>query len=126
MIMLKLPFPPSVNTYWRNYKGRIVLSDKGRSYKNTVKEFFDIDIKHTPFGKNDELKVFLDLYPGDKRRRDVDNYSKSVLDALESTSLYGNDNQVKLHLQRMNNPINDIGYCIVGVGLLSESFGIIF
>lgn len=30
-LMLTLPFPPSVNSYWRNIKGRTLISEKGES-----------------------------------------------------------------------------------------------
>ena len=31
-----LPWPPSINHYWRNYRGRIVVSADGRQYRQTV------------------------------------------------------------------------------------------
>ena len=31
-----LPYPPSVNTYWRAVKGRVILSKKGREYRHAV------------------------------------------------------------------------------------------
>ena len=36
MIKLELPFPPSMNRYYRNLNGRTLLSAKGRKYKNDV------------------------------------------------------------------------------------------
>ena len=33
MIELTLPWPPTVNTYWRNFGGRTIVSAKGRSYR---------------------------------------------------------------------------------------------
>lgn len=36
MITLELPFPPSVNTYWRRVNGKTLISAKGRAYANQV------------------------------------------------------------------------------------------
>jgi crossover junction endodeoxyribonuclease RusA len=41
-------------------------------------------------------KIFLS--PPDKRRRDVDNYSKGILDALENAQVFYDDCQIK-HLE---------------------------
>jgi len=35
-LLLDLPFPPSLNTYYRNVHGRTLLSAKGREYKQDV------------------------------------------------------------------------------------------
>ena len=36
MIEITLPWPPSVNTYWRNFDGRMIISARGREYRETV------------------------------------------------------------------------------------------
>jgi crossover junction endodeoxyribonuclease RusA len=36
MIELTLPWPPTVNTYWRNFNGRVLISAKGREYRKAV------------------------------------------------------------------------------------------
>lgn len=42
-----------------------------------------------------DIAVAMELYPPDKRRRDVDNYSKAVLDAMTHARLWRDDSQVK-------------------------------
>ena len=32
-IRLELPYPPSVNTYWRSVAGRVLISKAGRMYR---------------------------------------------------------------------------------------------
>ena len=42
----------------------------------------------------DELVVVAELYFGDKRKRDVDNFNKLWMDALEGV-VYQNDSQIR-------------------------------
>ena len=42
------------------------------------------------------LGVTIKLYPPDKRRRDIDNYSKAVLDLLTKSEAWLDDEQVDL------------------------------
>jgi len=47
------------------------------------------------------LAVTVDLYPPDKRRRDVDNSAKATLDALAHAGVYEDDSQIDdLHIRR--------------------------
>ncbi len=39
MIILDLPFPPSMNTYWRKFRNIMVLSQAARDYKQAVAEY---------------------------------------------------------------------------------------
>lgn len=123
--MFKLPFPPSVNTYWRNFRGRMVLSAKGRQYKIDVVKILSLEPKWLPFAEKEELKVLLDLFPPDKRRRDIDNFSKGLLDALGAASVYGDDSQIKAQLCRFNAPGRP-GHCLVSIASANEDFGLRF
>ncbi len=31
-----LPWPPSVNRYWRTFQGRMIISQEGRAYREAV------------------------------------------------------------------------------------------
>ena len=42
-----------------------------------------------------DIAMTMELYPPDRRRRDVDNYSKAVLDALTHARLWRDDSQIK-------------------------------
>jgi crossover junction endodeoxyribonuclease RusA len=92
MIKLLLPYPPSMNTYWRNFRGRTVLSKKGREYKVAVQEYV---IEHDiPSVHDMRISVLLILRPRDKRIIDIDNRIKAVLDSLEEAGVYLNDAQI--------------------------------
>ena len=89
-IELLLPWPPSVNTYYRAFRGRNILSKRGREYR--VDALAAIGPVDTPLAGR--LEVSLGLYPPDARRRDVDNYSKGVLDALTHAGVWVDDEQI--------------------------------
>lgn len=87
-IELVLPFPPSVNTLHSVYRGRKILSAKGRAYKKeALKKIAKIGVG--PF--EGDLKVHILLQLPDNRRRDVDNYSKAILDCLTEGKLIQDD-----------------------------------
>lgn len=97
--MLKLPFPPSMNTYWRNFRGRTVLSKAGRQYKQDVAEY--VTQNNVPKYGDKKLKITMILQPRDKRKIDIDNRIKSVLDSLQDAGVYDDDFQVdELHVMR--------------------------
>ena len=39
MMHFVLPFPPSINSYYRVFNNRILLSAEGRKYKKAVREY---------------------------------------------------------------------------------------
>jgi crossover junction endodeoxyribonuclease RusA len=105
MLLLNLPFPPSVNTYYRNFNGRMVLSAKGREFKQLVAEY--VIENRVPKLGDAKLKVTIIMRPRDKRKTDVDSRIKATLDALENAGVFDNDYQVE-HLEVIRGePIKD-------------------
>ena len=97
--MLVLPFPPSVNTYWRNFRGRMVLSQKGRDYKQAIAEY--VSENNVPKYGEQKLKITMILQPRDKRKIDIDNQIKCVLDSLQDAGVFDDDFHVdELHVMR--------------------------
>ena len=95
---LILPWPPSVNTYWRQFRGRAILSKAGRQYRDVA--VAAARAQHVPTLKG-RLSVTLHVMPPDKRRRDLDNLPKGVLDALTHAEVYEDDSQIDdLHIIR--------------------------
>lgn len=86
---LELPYPPSVNHYW-GMRGKIrFLTAKAKKFRQEV-----VDIIEEIGADNDldcPLRLEMTVYPPDRRKRDVDNTIKPVLDALEHANLYTND-----------------------------------
>lgn len=88
-----LPFPPSTNTYWRNVRGKVLISAKGRAYKNEV--YARVLEQHGIFKPlTGPLKATVELHLPDKRKRDIDNYFKALFDALAHASVFLDDSQI--------------------------------
>jgi crossover junction endodeoxyribonuclease RusA len=92
MIEITLPWPPSVNTYWRNFDGRMIISAKGREYRETVGDQMTVQrmVKHYA----GPLRVVIEAWRPDKRRRDLDNLLKATLDGLAHAGVYEDDSQI--------------------------------
>jgi len=97
---LILPFPPSVNTYWRApnsgpLKGRHLISAKGRAFQSAACAAIIEQLRRLPKPSSEAAAVDIVLFPPDKRRRDIDNYNKALFDALTHAGVWEDDNQVK-------------------------------
>lgn len=95
ILRLILPFPPSTNTYYRNFRGRMVISKNGRDYKSVVQSLF-FGFQPVPAFTTD-VEVTVTLFPPDHRRRDIDNFAgKALWDSIEGLA-YENDSQIKCY-----------------------------
>lgn len=94
--MLHLPFPPSVNSYWRTVRigksNRTLISEKGRLYRERVLAL--LGRAKQPF--TGRLRLTVEMFPPDKRKRDVDNFLKASLDALTHAGIYQDDSQIDI------------------------------
>lgn len=90
-VQLRLPYPPSLNTYWRHVGPRVLISRKGREYREAVALACMAQGRPHIDGR---LIVTVDAYPPDRRVRDLDNMLKGVLDALHHAGLYDDDGQI--------------------------------
>ena len=114
MLTLDLPFPPSLNTYYRNFNGRMLLSKKGRQYKGDVLAHVLQQCKGRPEKRLGRLRVEIYLHFPTKRERDIDNRPKAVLGALEDAGVFENDSQVD-HLTVVRREVVKGGACLVVV-----------
>lgn len=117
MFKQEFMWPPSVNTYWRRNGNRYYISEKGRKFKNHV---FDVLASNKVFfGKDDRLKVTILAYPPDRRRRDLDNIQKGVLDSLEKAGIYHDDSQIdELRILRMPEKLSKI---VVTINVINKA-----
>ena len=91
-IQLTLPWPPSVNSYYRNVKGRTMLSEKGRAYKKAVSRI--VLTQRAAHHLTGRLVVGIVLYPPSAMKMDIDNRVKATLDALQNAGVFEDDSQV--------------------------------
>ena len=99
-MIVTLPWPPSVNHYWRHVGRRVLISRAGREYRRAICGLLagTGGPRKPPAGGR--IALAMDAFPPDRRRRDLDNLHKSVLDSLEHAGLYLDDSQIDLLLTR--------------------------
>lgn len=104
MIILTLPYPPSLNTIWRRVGNKTLLSAAGRMYRADVLAAVLIHFNAVPKPLAGRLRVAIHVHAPDKRKRDLDNLPKAINDALTHAGLWLDDSQIdRLLVERCNN-----------------------
>ena len=89
---IRLPYPPSVNNYYRHAGGLVYVTPEGKRYREEV---FDIltegNVRATLEGR---LGVHIELTMPDNRRRDLDNVLKILIDSIEYGCAFHDDSQI--------------------------------
>jgi crossover junction endodeoxyribonuclease RusA len=95
---IELPFPPSANHYYRRVGPRTLISREGRRFRERICALLGGAGVRRLRGP---LHIEIEVYPPDRRRRDIDNVQKALLDALQHGGLYEDDSQiVKLNIEK--------------------------
>ena len=85
----------SVNKYYRSWQGRVLISKDGREFKKEME--LQLNNYEKVLGK---IQLRLILHFKDKRKRDVDNYAKVLIDCLKN-KLFEDDDQIyELYMQK--------------------------
>lgn len=93
-LLLELPYPPTINTYWQFLPTvGAVISAEGKRYRRDVGALVMAARCAHYFGKR-RLAVEILAFPPDRMARDLDNLNKALLDALEAAAVFDNDAQV--------------------------------
>ena len=119
MLEIELPYPPSVNHYYRRVGPRTLISRQGRRYREQVCAILR-SLRVRPI--EGRLEVWIDAHPPDRRRRDADNLLKSCLDSLQHGGLYRDDSQIKRLHVAMKPPVAG-GKILVRVGEVHHAEG---
>jgi crossover junction endodeoxyribonuclease RusA len=91
-VRLVLPWPPSLNRYWRRLPNRVLISKEGRRYRKSV--LWAVTMAQCPKFGRARLALEIAAYPPDRRTRDLDNTLKGLLDALEHAGVFDDDGQI--------------------------------
>lgn len=101
MITVALPWPPSNNRMWRTptkgkLAGRTMLSEAGRRYRMDVAAA--LIVAGTPRASYHGCRLAVSIYasPPDRRKRDLDNLPKAILDALVHADIIRDDSDIDL------------------------------
>ncbi len=91
-IEITLPWPPSVNHYWRTTKGMAgqYVTAQGRAYQKEA-QILARQAMRGSAALSGPLRVLFEAYPPDKRRRDLSNTLKATEDALQRAGVYTDD-----------------------------------
>ena len=102
LVELALPWPPSTNRLWRcptsgKLRGRHLLSTEARRYKDNARHALEAqDVEPLP----GHVAVDMVAHPPDRRRRDLDNIIKIILDSLKGRAFGDDSNVVRLSIER--------------------------
>ncbi|HEJ7989838.1 TPA: RusA family crossover junction endodeoxyribonuclease [Serratia liquefaciens] len=106
---LILPFPPSVNGYWRSpnkgsSRGRTLVSERGRAFQAEAIAQVMEQLRRRPKPISADISVVVVFYPPTKARRDLDNFFKALFDAMTQAGVWLDDSQIK-HIDAKWGPV---------------------
>lgn len=97
---LTLPYPPTANLYWRKWRNRIVKSAEARDYQRHVSYMLG------PIGPFTlPVRVSVLVYRP-RRRGDLDNTLKVLLDALKGIAYVDDSQVVRIEASRLEDASN--------------------
>jgi len=122
---MMIPYPPSTNRYYRNFRGRMIRSAEAVAYKEEVQEIAAECLTSVLTGC---VSVRLELHPVlpqdavrrakkdprwglSVRRIDLDNAQKVAIDALQGIA-YLNDRQITSLSIRLGVPVEGGGLSV--------------
>jgi crossover junction endodeoxyribonuclease RusA len=91
MPTIDLPLPPLVNRLWRTGRGRVYRSPRYDAWRKAAG--WELALQRP---KRITCPIIVTIAAGvpDRRRRDVDNLGKAVLDLLQAHRMIEDDSQV--------------------------------
>ena len=91
-LVIDLPWPPSINHYYMRTRTRVIIGSKGIAYRRLV--IYKCKSFANSFSADKRLRVTIECFPPDRRKRDLDNLGKCALDSLQNARVFADDNQI--------------------------------
>ncbi|OHB49207.1 MAG: hypothetical protein A2Y10_19315 [Planctomycetes bacterium GWF2_41_51] len=113
---IELPYPPSINHYFKRRGKQTFIGADGIMFRRKVCVAL-MAARVSPMVGMLAMKVR--AYPPDRRKRDIDNIQKPLLDALEKGRAFYNDCQIK-HLTTVMKTSVKGGKTIVTIRKISD------
>ena len=117
MIILDLPYPPSINNYWMTSGHRRYISKRGMEFRAAVWAYC-LEWKVRKLG-DQAVMVHIVLRPRSKKLMDIDNCAKAILDSLEHAGIITSDVQVERLVIERGQPVKG-GGCRVLIEVMSS------
>lgn len=91
---LVLPWPPTVNSYYRNgdRPGFRYLTNEAKAFRTAVSLI--VGSERMRKGLAGRLRMVVVANPPDRRERDLDNLQKGLWDSLQHAGVYERDSQI--------------------------------
>lgn len=114
---LELPWPPSINHYWRRSPhGGSFISSEGKAYLEHVGLLLKMKRVKPIEGP---VAIRITLNPPNLRRRDLDNCFKVLIDAITKGGAMGDDFQIK-HIEATMLDVVKNGRAVIELKPLAE------
>ncbi len=90
--VINLPYPPSLRGLYKpRFGGGLYMSPEGKKYKQDVKMIF---LSNNLPSFEGFVRVRIEMYPPDRRKRDIDNILKITQDALQDAGVIEDDSKI--------------------------------
>lgn len=120
-VEIALPWPPTMNTYWRSVpvrRGRklavkVLISAAGRTYRSNAIAAVLQQMRRAP-RLSGRLRIEIFAMPPDRRVRDLDNLLKGSLDALTHAGVWTDDGNLdRIEIER--GPVQKGGGLLISI-----------
>lgn len=88
---------------WKHAKGKHYLVAEAKNYYADV--FMVVREQGAHIETEEQLRIHVQLYPPDRRRRDMDNAWKVIGDALTKAGVWQDDSQIRSKLIEWREPV---------------------
>ena len=126
---ITLPWPPSVNMVYRSFAfinragkpmSRMIISKDGKAYFEMAQEL----LKGGPTFGDRRLKVVVTAHALDRRKRDLGNLDKVLMDSLQKSGVFDDDEQIDdLRFKRGEICPNKNAHVVIKISVVPKNDG---